>query len=402
MDQQQSLEYRLVTGRIELIEEPAGPTFWTSPAPVVRGVDFPPLTEVRVEVSCRDARQRLWKSSNDYLVSADGVFDTSLTASVGQGYYGITREGPIASMVPQDGAVHEYEGAHEFAWRELPELVYEYACYANQELLWSSVCSRAVARAPVNPPAPTVELFYFDDSVNSLEHPALQALAAHGAKVSLEDPRSGQAALEQALPAVIVASGRASGRALEIAIDCPHVSAVVLFSGGGLRFDPFETAATESGEPSRSLQYISLDHASLRPKAEGVLVTRTMYAEAVADRSAREKGRIEVEKIACPIYLFSGLDDQIWPASAFSELIVQRRKTQNCRYPTSHRTFEAVGHDLGPSLGPPSLPTTERTVEHPETGFRLLLGGKPGRQARARRECWESLLKILSGAPLDP
>ena len=69
----------------------------------------------------------------------------------------------------------------------------------------------------------------------------------------------------------------------------------------------------------------------------------------------------------------------------------------DCPFVTYHRTYEGVGHDLGPSLGIPTLPTTERTVSHPETGFRLLLGGKMGRQGRARRECWEALLDILAG-----
>lgn len=177
------------------------------------------------------------------------------------------------------------------------------------------------------------------------------------------------------------------------------LAGVVLFSGGGLRFDPIRAGSADGrGQwAEEELSYIPLDHSSLQPKADDVLITRKLYAEAVADKNRRELGRIQAEKVACPIYMFSGLDDQIWPSSAFSELVVQRRKLKGCPFPTYHRTFEAVGHDIGPSLGLPTLPTTERTVQHPDTGFRLLLGGKPGRQARARREAWNSLLAILSG-----
>ena len=373
----------LITGRIELIEDLAYGKLWTGPSPTVRGTDFPPLKEIRVEVSCRDGKNRLWKSSNEYLVSAQGMFDTATTAAVGEGYYGIAKEGPFTSMLCQDGPYHS------FAWHELTEIDYEIVCYDGSEKLWSTRLARSAGKVAEEQPKPHARVHYFDDNVTSLRHQAVLALRSHGVQVLLEDPRLTPVEEgAEALPTVLVASGRASARALEIAIRWPHAQAVVLFSGGGLRFDPFE------GEES---EHIALDHASLRPKAEGILITRAMYAEAVADRAVRDKGRIEVEKIACPVYMFSGADDQIWPSSAFSELIAQRRKLKGCPYPTYHQTFEGVGHDLGPSLGPPSLPTTERTVEHPETGFHLLLGGKPGRQARARRQCWESLLSILAG-----
>ena len=381
---------------IEVVQDPRYGDLWTGPVPAIRGTGFPPLKEIHVEVSCRDGKGRHWRSSNEYLVSAEGVFDTTRTAAVGEGYYGIAPEGPFYSMLCQepdtlgdpgrlDGPAGQAGlGRHDFAWRELSSIDYRVACFEGKTEIFSQNLRRDIGR-PAQ--APLARVFLFDDGGSS-EH-AIQALQSHGVEVATLDPRQ---ATDSDLPAVIVGCGRASARALEIAIRWPQAQAVALFSGGGLRFDPFED---EEGP----LDHIELDHASLRPKAEGILVTRTMYAEAVASKGNRERGRIEVEKIACPVYMFSGLDDQIWPASAFSELIAQRRKIKGCPFPTYHRTFEGVGHDLGPTLGPPTLPTTERTIAHPDTGFRLLLGGKPGRQARARRECWDALIAILNGNP---
>ncbi|MCA9781692.1 MAG: hypothetical protein KC800_33470, partial [Candidatus Eremiobacteraeota bacterium] len=142
--------------------------------------------------------------------------------------------------------------------------------------------------------------------------------------------------------------------------------------------------------------HVVCDHSTLQPRGQTVLATRKIYAEAVADRKNRDLGRIEVEKINCPLYLFSGSDDQIWPSAAFSELVAQRRKQHGQEEITTHRTFPSVGYDLGPVLGLPGLPTTERTISHSSTGFRLLLGGKMGRQSRARRECWERLVELLT------
>lgn len=366
------LDDTISTGRIELIVDPEYGDLWSGPVPIVRGTELTPLQEIRVEVSCRDGKGRLWKSSNNFLVSADGIFDTSQTAAMGDGYYGISPEAILNSMLCVDGPGYDFS-------RETETLEYRFACFDGNQECWSAELTRRLGRAESDRPKPWVEVVLFDDA-NQRE--ATAALSSYGVKIVESDQPA-------ELPRFVVGSGRASARALEVALRSEKIEGVVLFSGSGLRFD----ALTFEQE----LDYATLYHSSLRPKAEGVLVTRTMYAEAVADKANRERGRIEVEKIACPIYLFSGADDQIWPASAFSELVAQRRKMAGCIYPTLHRTYEGVGHDLGPSLGLPTLPTTERSVSHPETGFRLLLGGKMGRQGRACRECWDALMTILAG-----
>ena len=364
------------TGCFELVVCPESGDLWSGPVPTVVGSGLTPLQEIRLEVSCEDGKGRLWKSSNSYLVSAEGRFGTTETASVGEDYYGISPEAPLNSMHCMDGPGHDF-------CRELDALDYKFVCYDGGQRLWSAELRRTLGRPPQSCPKAWVEVVLFDDSDQA---EATQALAAYGIVAVEQDKPATE------LPRYILGSGRASARALEVALRSQGIQAVILFSGGGLRFDPLSFEGEE-------LEYASLDHSSLKPKAEGVLVTRTMYAEAVSDKANRERGRIEVEKLACPVYLFSGADDQIWPASAFSELVAQRRKMADADLVTVHRTFEGVGHDLGPSLGLPTLPTTERTVGHPETGFRLLLGGKMGRQGRARRECWDALLGILAGDP---
>jgi hypothetical protein len=310
---------------------------------------------------------------------------------VGEGYYGIAPEGPFTSMLCQDGR------GHEFSVAGLASLEYEIVCSQAGQEVWSTSLTRRRGRAEADLPQPMARALLFDDEVASRGPEVAQSLAPYGVDVLAVEAEFALRRIDEFpadLPLFLIGVGRASAATLETALRLKAPAAVALFSGGGLRFDALKPP---DGEGEGELAHIGLDHASLRPKAEGILITRKLYADAVADKANRERGRIEVERIACPIFMFSGLDDQIWPASAFSELVAQRRKIRGCRYPTYHKTFEGVGHDLGPTLGPPTLPTTERTVSHPETGFRLLLGGKPGRQARARRECWDILIRILSG-----
>jgi hypothetical protein len=388
--------------RVELIEDPDYGDLYTGPVPVVRGTRFPPLQEIRVEISCQCGLGRSWKSANTYLVSAEGIFDTSATASVGEDYYGIVAEGPFFSMKCVEGP------GRDFGSKNTNRLEYAIACFDGDNEIWSKQLSRYLGRDLHAVPEPRVQVLLFDDEVASDELDAMLALAPYGVAVlkntaheQVGDYHDLGIPGNRHLPTYIVGSGRASAKALEAAMALSDIRAVILFSGGGLRFDPIGGGHHDrSGRwVKTALPYIGLDHSSLQPKADGIVTTRKLYADAVADRTKREQGRIEVERVACPIYMFSGLDDQIWPSSAFSELVAQRRKIKGCPFPTYHRTFENVGHDIGPSLGLPTLPTSERTIEHPDTGFRLLLGGKAGRQARARRECWETLLQILAGNP---
>lgn len=390
--------------RIDLVENPDGGDLFTGPVPVVCGQHFSPLEEIRLEVCCTDARGRRWRSRNDYLVDGSGGFDTSTTPAVGEGYYGVSVEGPWTSMKCHD------EGRYDFAWHGLQALTYELTCYRGEEVLWNRRVVRELGKhRAAKILQPHAAVLYFDDEILSEESEIATALSAYGIRVwdGTLRPQVGDAHhlwpafSSVALPRFIIGSGRASARALEAAIRLENLSGVILFSGGGLRFDPVLGIERDAAGHlfTRDLDYCRLDHSSLRVEAEVPFATRKIYAQAVIDRLNRDRGRIEVEKIACPIYAFSGLDDQVWPSSAFLELIVQRRKRFGCAEPTWHRTFEGVGHDLGPSLGFPTLPTTERSVQHPETGFRLQLGGKPSRQARARRECWDQMLAILNGNP---
>lgn len=360
---------------------------WTSQPPVVSGEGFTPVTEVRLITNCQDGAGRTWQSNNGYLISAQTKFDTSQTAGMGDDYYGIAAEGPIYSLRCVEGP------GHDFTLPKDGKLTFEFRLFDGGEEVWSGQAQRQSGKTEGQESDSLPVFLLHNDGLGSPH--AQWALQQAGFRVESravvpEDPD-----LDPLLEEMretgrihIVASGRASEAALELAQRLPQLATVTIFSGSGLRFSPWKL----EGE---ALPHVVCDHASLQPRP--VLSTRKVFAEAVADRVNRDKGRIEVEKIACPLYLFTGSDDQIWPSAAFSELAAQRRKAHGLEGLTQHQTFPNVGYDLGPELGLPGLPTTERTISHSSTGTRLSLGGKMGRQSRARRECWEKLIRILQG-----
>jgi predicted esterase len=65
---------------------------------------------------------------------------------------------------------------------------------------------------------------------------------------------------------------------------------------------------------------------------------------------------ISVEKIAGPILLVSGTDDQVWPSSTMSERIVEKLKKNSFPYEVRHLKFESAGH----FIGLPAWPTSGR------------------------------------------
>lgn len=363
---------------------------WCDPPPTIAGEGFIPVTEVKLESSCRDGAGRLWKSDNGYLISARASFHTGLTAAVGEDYYGIAAEGILYSMRCQDNSDDE---RHEFTLPTHGALVFKFVLNDGGETVWSGTTTRH-SHGKVRERAKRASVWFLHNGTPGALH-GESMLKSIGFEVRSHLIAPDTVELDSILeemkdgpPAHLIASGRASEAALELAQRVPQIQSVSVFSGSGLRFRPWVLEGEQ-------LPHVIVDHSSLQPYGRPVLSTRTVYAEAVADRTNRDRGRIAVEKIECPLYLYSGADDQVGSSSAFSELAAQRRKQNGLEKLTVHRTFTNVGYDLGPELGLPGLPTTERTVSHESTGFRLALGGKMARQSRARRECWESLVETI-------
>lgn len=341
-----------------------------------------PLDVVDVRTRLTDRQGRPWEAWARFAAQADGTVDPGRDSPLEASYFGFDPVGMLWSMAPLAPQSEPFE------LEPGPTRMQVSATNPHEEPCQADV-TRLVGQ-PGEPFGPG-ELF--------------RGQAGQGAVLLLGSqgvPREGAAMLAQhgftcwalALPARPVplewlgerlaelardhdqvrlcATGRAGEYALLAATLRPRLDALAICSGSGLAF-----ADSWLGVPG-----IEVDLTQRKRRQ------REAYEAAVADRERRDVGRIPVEKIEAPLLFVSGQQDGYWPASAFSELAMQRLRKLGQEFPAEHVTFEQAGHLLGP----------ERGIPHRPTGFLADLGGRPAHQAQAQRASWEKLLSFFSAA----
>lgn len=107
---------------------------------------------------------------------------------------------------------------------------------------------------------------------------------------------------------------------------------------------------------------------------------------------ARDKGsitdaEIAVEKITCPLLLFSGTDDQICPSTLYCDSIMYRLTKNNSPIQRTHKVYANAGNGI---LSPIDLP-----ICHPIGNFWCILGGTPQANKKAREDSWQEVVSFL-------
>jgi dienelactone hydrolase len=127
--------------------------------------------------------------------------------------------------------------------------------------------------------------------------------------------------------------------------------------------------------------------------ADLALSGRDRFLKRLKDTSAVARAEIAVERIAGPVLLFSGKDDQLWPSDVFAARVVARLKAHDFAHPVEHYSYENAGH----LIARPFMPTSDvRQVRlHPISKRPNMPGGTPEGQARANEDSWEKLLAFL-------
>lgn len=100
------------------------------------------------------------------------------------------------------------------------------------------------------------------------------------------------------------------------------------------------------------------------------------------------KCQIKVEKITCPILLFSGGQDAIWPSQYYCEAIVKRLKQHEYAYTYEHINYKYAGHGLIASFDAP--------IYHPVGNFWCKLGGTVEGNKIANLKAVQKTLNFLS------
>lgn len=349
---------------------PSDPLPFDQPVPL-RVEDCAPLDTITLKTRLRDVQGEPWEAWARFAAQSDGTVDPQRDTPLEASYFGFDPVGLLWSMAPRNPTV---------PFRVEPgPLEMEVEAHHPHEPTESGTVSRLVGQPGVA--RGEGELFGPQTSPEvvllgpSREGAAM--LAAHGhATLLLPLPEQRPLPLDWLLNQLeplgrvsLVASGRAAEYALLVATRRPALKSLALCSGSGLAFD--SSWSEVAGIPTRPAR-----------------TQRERYANAVLDRQVRDRGRIEVERVEAPILFISGQQDGFWPASAFSELAVQRLRKLGQEFPAEHLTFAEAGHLLGPDGG----------VPHRPTGYLADLGGRPAHQAHAQRVAWQKLLEFLSAA----
>lgn len=126
---------------------------------------------------------------------------------------------------------------------------------------------------------------------------------------------------------------------------------------------------------------------------------KTFYAvpllqAALDNQSSVERSTIQVEKIGGPVLLISGDDDQLFPSTLMSQMIMDRLKKYKHPYPNRHYRYEQAGHSINlPNLPPEDYPTK---TTHVLTNLICELGGNPEVNEQAGKMAWEKVVTFLS------
>jgi len=125
-------------------------------------------------------------------------------------------------------------------------------------------------------------------------------------------------------------------------------SAVVWAGPGWAGFN--ESAWTWNSKPIAFLNVGLVDGAVwlyrvIRDKR--LIQTRAMFASALHNKQAVEKAALPVAQLNAHLLLISGRDDQQWPSSMMSNMLIAKLEKSAVQYSYRHHAFDNAGHRPG-------------------------------------------------------
>lgn len=196
----------------------------------------------------------------------------------------------------------------------------------------------------------------------------------------------------------IMGASRGGELALLVAATFPDIRAVVGYVPSGVvwgAMGQYGAAWTYQGTPVPYVPLIptaefTLDQRKRSRKAP--MAYTPLFLANLENTAAVEKAIIAVENINGPVLLISAQDDQVWPSTLMSEMVIDRLAQHNHPYPYEHLSYEGAGHFI---IGPPYFPTTPTQLRHPLTRKLMALGGHAKGNAFAQADSWTRVLDFL-------
>jgi dienelactone hydrolase len=192
----------------------------------------------------------------------------------------------------------------------------------------------------------------------------------------------------------LLGTSRGAELALLLGATFPQVGAVIAYAPSGVLWGAVGApgpAWTYRGEPLPVVPDRVPSELDAAISAREPISAAEWYLHNLADEAALEPATIAVERIAGPVLLISGEDDQMWPSTLMAERIMRRLVEHRFAWPYRHLCYPDAGH----LLGPPWHPMTVNIRRHPTVGLTFAYGGTPLGQSRANADSWEHVLATL-------
>lgn len=192
----------------------------------------------------------------------------------------------------------------------------------------------------------------------------------------------------------LLGTSRGAELALLLGATFPQVGAVIAYAPSGVQWGAVGASGpawTYLGKPLPVVPDRVSPELDAELSAREPLSAAPWYQHNLEDEAALEPATIAVERIAGPVLLISGDDDQMWPSSLMAERITRRLAAHHFAWPYRHLRYADAGH----LIGPPWQPTTVNSRRHPTMGITFAYGGTPARQAHANADSWTQVLALL-------
>ncbi|HEX5546792.1 MAG TPA: acyl-CoA thioester hydrolase/BAAT C-terminal domain-containing protein [Ktedonobacterales bacterium] len=418
---------------------PAIPAITISPNPAlsdepvrIRLSGFTPGQRVTLRAAMADDAGQRWRSWAEFAANEAGAVDVATAEPLSGSYSGVDAMGLFWSMERVDAA-----GAPAtFARTTTNPLSIAFTAEVNGQIVATTHHTRLGMAAGVRrvearerglvgtlflPPdhdhGPHPGVIVLGGSSGGRREPLAALLASHGcAALALAyfgaeglPPRLADIPLEYfeaaldwmaARPEVrggrcaLLGTSRGAELALLLGATFPQVGAVVAYAPSGVLWGAVGASGpawTYRGEPLPVVPDRVPPELDAAISAREPISAAEWYLHNLEDEAALGSATIAVERIAGPVLLISGEDDQMWPSTLMAERIMRRLAEHHFTWPYRHLRYPDAGH----LLSPPWQPTTVNSRRHPTVGATFAYGGTPAGQAHANADSWRKVLEWL-------